>query len=461
MIEALRDRPRLVTTWRAVVALGWPITVQSAVRTGMRTTDLLVVGLFGSEALAALGLANLYTRVALVIGLGLGAGALSLASQDTGSGARANRNEAVSVALALGAALGVPVAVLAVAVPDLAIGVLGAPPAVVALGAPYLAIVLGTAPARHVTLIGERALQGTGDTRTPMYVRGGSNIANVVGTVVLGLGVGPAPRLEVVGVALATAGANVAASLAVVAVVVGARTDLALVRPTDPVVARQVLTVGLPRTVQGLSRTVATFPLAAVLVGFGVEVFAAYQVGQRVSQQVTAPLGRSYNVVAGVLVGQALGAGSPERARFEVGALAVFGLLTTAALAAAVAVFRGPLAGAFVDDPATLGPATAFVAAFAAAAVLRTLSRIYAGALQGGGETTQPFLAELVGGVGVLLGVTYVGGVVLDFGVVAAYVAVVLSGAVRLALVAGWFRDDAWVDAARAAMDARGSLDGG
>jgi len=457
-LSLLGSRERLVGKWREIVELGWPITVQTTVRTGMRTTDLLVTGIFGPAAIAALGLANLYARVALFTGIGIGTGALSLGSQDTGSGADANKNEAVSGALVLGFLVGLPLAAFAVLLPRPALSIFGASEEVIALGVPYLAIVLGTAPARHVTLVGEKALQGTGDTKTPMYIRGGSNVANIVGTVALGLGLGPVPRLEVVGVALSTAGANVFAGLAVVGFMLSSRTDVDLVRPTDLVIMRQIVTVGAPRTVQGLSRTAASFPLNAILVGFGVEVYAAYQVGRRVAQQLTGPLARSLNVVSSIQIGQALGAQELKEVRFNTAALASFGLLTTAVLAAGVFVWSESLAGFFGDDQATLAAATVFIQVFAVAAVLRTLARIYAGALQGGSETMKPFLAELIGGTGLLLAITYVGGVLMGAGVLAAYAGIVVSATVRLGLMFFWYRGGTWIETAIDGMETRGSI---
>jgi len=457
-LTVFRSRTRLLEKWREIIALGWPITVQKAVRTGMRTTDLIVAGIFGPAAIAALGLANLYARIALFTGIGIGTGALSLGSQDTGSGATANRDEAITQALILGFLAGIPLAVFAVLLPRPALSIFGASEEVIALGAPYLAIVLGTAPARHVTLIGERSLQGTGDTKTPMYIRGGSNVVNILGTVSLGLGLGPVPRLEVVGVALSTAGANVLAALAVIGVLATSRTDVDLVRPRDLVIMKQIVEIGTPRTVQGLSRTAASFPLSAILVGFGVEVYAAYQVGRRVSQQLTGPVARSLESVSSIQIGQALGAEKLEEMRFNTAALASLGLLLTVVLSAGMLLWSESLARVFGDDQATLAAAAVFIQVFAVEAALRTLSRVYAGALQGGSDTIKPFLAELFGGTGLLLAVTYVGGVLLGYGVVAAYVGIILSGVIRLLLVFVWYRQTGWVEAAIDGMEARGSI---
>jgi Na+-driven multidrug efflux pump len=87
------------------------------------------------------------------------------------------------------------------------------------MGGTYLAVIFATAPARHVALVGARALQGTGDTRTPMYVNVASNLLNIAGSVGFGLGVGPLPEWRVVGVGLATAFGNVFTAVAFVAAI--------------------------------------------------------------------------------------------------------------------------------------------------------------------------------------------------------------------------------------------------
>jgi Na+-driven multidrug efflux pump len=97
------ERARLFGVWRRVFDLSWPVMAEHVLRTLMRTTDIVVTGLFSPAAVAAIGLADLYARLPLRIGLGLGSGVIALSSQDTGSGATANRDEAITQALLVGA----------------------------------------------------------------------------------------------------------------------------------------------------------------------------------------------------------------------------------------------------------------------------------------------------------------------------------------------------------------------
>jgi len=150
-----------------------------------------------------------------------------------------------------------------------AIAVLGAPENVAAMGGLYLAVVFTTAPARHVALVGARSLQGTGDTRTPMYVNVASNGLNIVGSVVLGLGVGPVPRYGILGVGAATAFGNVFTAAVIVAAMAYDRTEASLVRPVDPTIGKQLVVVSAPRVAEGMVATAVEFPFNSLLLAGG------------------------------------------------------------------------------------------------------------------------------------------------------------------------------------------------
>ncbi|WP_049947853.1 MATE family efflux transporter [Candidatus Halobonum tyrrellensis] len=451
------DTGRLTGVWKRVLSLAWPVMAEQTFRTAMRTTDVIVTAQFSPAAVVAIGLADLYARFPLRIGLGLGGGAIALSSQDTGAAAAANRDEAVTQALVMGALLGLPfVAVGALFGRDL-IALLGAAPETARLGGTYLAVVFATAPARHVALIGARSLQGTGDTRTPMYVNVVANGLNIAGSVALGLGVGPFPRLDVVGVGLATAGANVFTALLLVLAFATSWAGATLVRPRDPVVARQLVRVSAPRVLEGFSAAVAEFPFNSLLLAFGTPVNAGFQIGRRMYQQVTGPLSRGYNVAASVLVGQSLGDGDPDRARYQGYAVVALGLLTVGAVGAALVA----LAPAFVRVFDVAAPAVPYGVAFArvygVTAPFLIAFSVLSGALQGASETRIPLVARLTGTFGFLLGLSYLLGDTLGYGPVGAYWGVGLQFVWMALVVAAGFRYSGWASRAAAMMAERGS----
>lgn len=451
-------RDRLRSVWRRVLSLSWPVMVEQTTRTLMRTVDILVTALFSPVAVAAIGLADLYARFPLWVGLGMGSGAIALSSQDTGSGATGNRNEAISQALVVGALVGVPFALLGVRFGESAIALLGASPEVARVGGRYLAIVFATAPARHVGLIAARSLQGTGDTRTPMYVNIVANGLNIAGSLTLGLGLFGAPRLAVVGVGIATAAANVFTALVLVGALATGWADADLTRPRDPVITRQLLRVSAPSVAEGLTSTLLEFPFNAILLGFGTEVNAAFHVGRRLYQQVTSPLSRGFYVGASVMVGQSLGANDPAGARFQGWATVALGVLTVGSIGVCMAALARPIVGLFTDDPATLGYATAFARVYGLTAPFLVTFTVLQGSLSGAGETRVPFVARTSGMGLFMVGGTYLVGVVLGVGVPGAYLGLALAYLWMAGVVAASFHAGGWAERAAAMLAERGSL---
>ena len=451
---------RLRAVWRRVLSLAWPVMAEQTFRTAMRTTDIVVTAQFSPAAVVAIGLADLYARFPLRIGLGLGGGAIALSSQDTGAAADANRDEAVTQAVLMGIVAGVPFVLVGLLFGRPIVALLGADARTAMLGGQYLAIVFATAPARHVALIAARSLQGTGDTRTPMYVNVVANTLNISGSLVLGLGLFGAPRLEIVGVGIATAAANVLTAGLLLAAMATSWADASLVRPRDTTIARQLVRVSVPRVLEGFSATVAEFPFNALLLGFGTPVNAGFQIGRRMYQQVTGPLSRGYNVAASVVVGQSLGDGDPDGARYNGYAVTGLGLATVGVIGLVLVAAAPAFVSVFTDDPDTVPHAVAFARVYGATGTFLVAYTVLSGALQGASETRIPLVARLTGTFGFLLGTTYVVGVLLGYGPLGAYLGVGLQY-VWMTLVVLWgFRYTGWAARAADMMAERGTNEG-
>jgi putative MATE family efflux protein len=453
-VEGSRWR-RLRALWRSVLALSWPVMTEQVSRTLMRTVDVFITALFSPAAVVAIGLAELYSQFALRIGLGLGGGAIALSSQETGREGGVGRDETIGTALLLGVLLGIPLALAGIFFGEAMIALLGASEEVIALGSVYLAIILATAPARHVMLIASRALQGTGDTRTPMYINIFANLLNVMGSLVLGLGLLGAPELRVVGVGIATATANVSSALLFFAVLSGPWAEAGVKQPRNPVIARQLIVVGAPKTAEGFAVALARFPFNALLLVFGTEVNAGYQIGRRIYQQVTAPLARGYKVAASIVVGQSLGRGNPGEARFGGWGIAALGVLSIGGIGVLLIVAADPIVRLFSDDPAAIGRSIDFVRTYALAGIPLVAFLSLSGALQGAGETRLPFLARATGVFGFMLGLAYLMGITLGYGPAGAYVGLGLAYVWMAAVVFWSFARSDWAGRAAQMMEER------
>jgi len=430
---------------------------EQVLRTLMRTVDIIVAGFFSPAAVAAVGLADIYGRLPLWLGLGLGDGAIALSSQDTASGSNANRDEAVTQALVLGLLAGIPFMIFGLVGSAAAIEILGAESETVRLAAGYLAVIMLSAPAFHVTMIGARAIQGTGDTRTPMYINAVANVLNICFTIVLAFGVGPFPELSVLGIAIATAFGDLCAAVAFLGYIQSMSSELTLVRPSKFVIMGQLLSISIPRIAEGVTELIAEFPFNAILLAFGTEVNAGYHIGRRVYQQVAAPLARGYGVATNVIVGQSLGRGEPQIAYFNGLAAAALAMVSIGGIGVLLFVVADSFVLLFTRDPATGSFATDFARIYAVSALPIALYASLGGALRGGSESRPPFVAKATGTVFFLLGITYVVGVQLGYGVVAAYLAIVADFVWRNVVVSSVYVRKNWTVRAATMMQTRGS----
>lgn len=445
---------RVLDVWRRTVALSWPVMTEQLFNTLMRTTDVIITALFSPAAVAAIGLADLYAQVSMRLGGGLGGGAIALSSQDTGRGATSDRDEAITQALMLGVALGLPIVLFGLFFGEWAIAVLGANSETVALGSVYLAIILVSAPMRIVGIIGAKSLQGTGDTRTPMYVNITSYIVNTVVSVTLGLGIF-APKLGIVGVGVGTALGNTVTAAGVLLAIYSPSTEAGYLRPANPTITKQLIVISVPRIAEGLVTTLIYFPFNALLLSFGTTVNAGYQIGRRMYHQVAGPLYRAYNTTSSIIVGQSLGTGDCKQAQFDGYAHAAFSLLTLVVAGAVLFFGSGQLVGHLTNDAETITYATNFARTFAVAMPFIALFFSFSGALQGASETRVPFVARATGLFAFFLGFSYLVGVVLGYGVVGAYGGIVLMYGWWALLVTWSFAHGDWAGRATAMMESR------
>ncbi len=448
-------RERTLAVWRRTFSLSWPIAIQQTFNTLMRTVDIIVTGLFSPAAVSAVGLSDLYAQFPLRVGMSLGTGAIALSSQDTGRGAEATRDRAITQALLIGFVLGIPLILLGVTLSHAMIDVLGAESDVVELGGTYLLIIFAASPMRIAAVIGSRSLQGTGDTFTPMLVNVSANALNIALTLSLGLGLFGLPRLEIIGVGIATAISRSFEAVAMVGAIASPWTELGLARPQSLTITKQLFQISLPNFAEGMSSSLAHFPFNAIILLFGTEPNAAFHIGRRIYQQIGGPLYRSFSTASSIIVGQNLGEGKPDDARFAGFAITALSFATLSVAGVILLVFTRPIADIFVNDATTLGYAIAFTRVFAVSIMIFGIFSPIAGSLRGAGDTRTPFYGRVSGSILFYLGFSYLVAVTLGFGLWGIYAGLILNYLWWTVVVLAGFIWGDWAAQAADMMDER------
>lgn len=443
------------SVWKRAFSLSWPVAIEQSLNTLMRTVDIIITGLISPAAVAAVGLADLYAQISMRVGKALGAGSIALSSQDTGRGADNLVNRAVTQALIIGFLSGIPLVIFGIYFSYLAIEILGAESDVVTLGGVYLMIILSVAPMRISGLAGYKSLQGTGDTRTPMYINVVSNIINVFGSIFLGLGLFVFPTLGIIGVGVATAISRTIEFILIIVIIYSDFSDLQFTKPQSMVITKQLLKISIPNFAEGMSTSIAAFPFNALILTFGTNVNAAYHISRRIYQQIAAPSYRSFGVAASIIVGQLIGGSNMDDARFSGSSIVVFASIVQFILGCVIFVLAEPLVGFFTSDIDVVEYAVDFTRVYAISMVSFGIFTGYAGSLYGAGDTKTPFYARLVSEFVFMLSFSYVASIVLGFGLIGIYVGIALCYVCRAGIVAGGFLRGNWADKATDMMDER------
>ncbi len=441
---------KYLPVWVEALNLAWPVILNHIFTTLMRTTDMLLMGYFGPAAVTAVGLGDVWERVVLRIGLGLGAGSISLISQEAGIKERTGEqgsDEILTQIIITGIIIGLPFIFIGLFFSANLIEILGAAPEVVRLGAQYLLIILAAAPFRILTLISARALQGTGDTSTPMMVDIISNVINITLSVGLSLGLGFFPELGVIGIGWGTFWAKLIAGVLYIIIFILPGGNLSLEKPSrhwNLTVAKQLLLISLPRSLQGGYQSLITFPFNSLVLTFGTEAAAAYHIARRIQQQIIAPLHRAYGTVTTIMAGKKLGEGKPAESKKITLAMLWLTALTIGLLSLIVIYFAPDLVAFFTDDPVTKDFARQFLRVLGLGAPILTLYSVISGLLTGAGDTRTPFYGLVFSQTLFKLGMSYILSIFILGNLWGVYIGLLLDYLMRMSWVGKRFLSNRW-----------------
>lgn len=184
--------------------LALPISLQLIMASSLTLIDVLMVSSLGSPEVAAVGIANRFFFVVILMIAGLATGTSILASQYVGKGDDAGINRVLNLGLCAALLMTLPVSLAALLIPQQIMGLFSSDSAVIAIGADFIQL---TAPF-HVLMglvsIFAAVARATGQSLLPMAVGLAAVITNTLLNYCLIFGHWGAPQLGVTGAAVAT-----------------------------------------------------------------------------------------------------------------------------------------------------------------------------------------------------------------------------------------------------------------
>ncbi|XXY54858.1 MATE family efflux transporter [Sorangium sp. So ce269] len=458
---ALREAAALaLQVWR----LAWPAIAHMLLLTLVFLVGRGMVGRYSTTALASMQICGTLTWTIVSIFSATSAGTLAVVARSVGAGDRAGAAAAVRVsltfALALGAAVALPV--LAACGPLLRALFPQAGAAVLDQATAYLEIVLPVLPLAFVEAVAAAALQGVGDTKTPLVVATLGNLVNVAVSALLIFGHLGLPALGVRGAAVGVACTMATEALLLTAALLSrsgplplraapapsaaapapsaaapaasATPDQGTPRKADAAALARVLRVAAPAFAERSAYHAGYMGFVAIIGLLGATAMAANQALIAV-ESVCFLSAEGFGIAAGSLMAQRLGARRPDEAA-RVALLAAFmAIVALSAFGFLFALAPRPLLLAFSSDPELLALGERALPVAAVAQPFMAFATVMGMGLRGAGDTRTVLAVTLVSSLLMRVGGTWLFAVTLGHGLVGVWMGSTADWICRSALL--------------------------
>ncbi len=394
-------RLRNATVMSAVLTLAMPIVVQSLFQVLIGTVDLKMVGVLGSDAIAAVGMGRQVIMIIMILILAVSTGATAIVARNVGSGDQRQAARAAGNAfrlVLLFSAIMTPVGLLTA--PRI-LELLGASPEVMGFGLDYMRIFYFSVIFFLSNFMARSVFQGAGNTKTPLVIDVIMNLVNVGANYLLIFGIWIFPEMGVAGAAMGSAIARFVGSVlgwgALLSGRYGLQVKVADLLGWDGSGMKNILSIGIPAAFQGMARNISNIALVATLARTvaGMAAISAFTVGMNITQYALMP-GLAVGTAAASLTGINLGAKDPRRAEASGWSAAWFGAAVMGFFGAVSFIFAPWLLAFFSDDAEMIRVGVPFIRIIAVAEPFHAIAIILSRSMQGAGYTYKPFIITVV-----------------------------------------------------------------
>lgn len=397
--EALRGSHQDYTAGpvgRAILLLAIPMVLEMLMESIFAVTDVFWVSRLGPDAVATVGITESLLTLIYTAAMGLSIGVTAMVARRIGEKNPAGAAEAAVQGFGLGIVAAVLIAAVGVPLAPTLLGWMGAKPEVLA-HISYTRVMLGGNVTILLLFLINATFRGAGDAAIAMRTLWLANGINIVLSPLLIFGVGPFPRLGVVGAGIGT---NIGRGIGVAyqvyrllrkdARVIVHRADLVL----RPAVMRTLLRLSIPGTIQVFIGTASWVGLIWILATFGTDVLAGYLIGIRLIVFALLPSWGLSNAAA-TMVGQGLGAKNPARAEQAVWRAGFYNMVFLGLVGLGFIVGAEPLVGLFRQPPDVAAVAVACLRTVSYGFLFYAFGMVLTQAFNGAGDTWTPTFLNL------------------------------------------------------------------
>jgi putative MATE family efflux protein len=382
---------------RAIMLLSIPMVLEMVMESIFAVADVFYVAHLGADAVATVGITESLLTLVYTVAMGLSIGATATVARRIGEGDRDGAAHAAAQAIALGLVVSLVIGVVGVLLAPRLLEVMGASEGVITRGSDYTRVMLGGNASVMMLFLINAIFRGAGDAAIALRTLWLANFINIALAPCLIFGVGPFPEMGVTGAAVATTIGRGAGALFAFSFLVRGGRRVHLARRhlrLEPALMWRLARLSVSGAFQVFIGMASWVGLTRVLASFGSDALAGYTIGMRVILFALLPSWGMSNAAA-TMVGQALGAGKPERAERAVWRAGFYNVIFLGTVGLVFVVFARQIAGLFTQEPAVLGYAGDCLRIVACGFLFYAYGMVITQSFNGAGDTWTPTVINL------------------------------------------------------------------
>jgi len=382
---------------RAITLLAIPMVLEMAMESLFAVVDMFWVAHLGADAVATVGLTEAVLTLLFSVAIGMSVATTAMVARRIGE----KNPEGAGDVAAQSVLLGLMVAVVcgfagAWFAPDV-LRLMGATNSIIAIGTGYTRVIYGGSAGVLLLFLINGVFRGAGDAALAMRVLWIANLINIILNPLLIFGVGPFPKLGVLGSGVGTTIGRTSGVLIQLWFLTRGKSRVRVHVKQFRMhlsVMVQLLRLSGGGVFQYLVGMASWIGLVRMVAVFGSVAVAGYTVAMRIFIFAILPSWGMANAAA-TLVGQNLGAKRPDRAEQSVWRAGLYNMIFLGLVAAVFVTLSKPLVSIFTTDPEVVPLASGALRTISYGYIFYAWGMVISQAFNGAGDTYTPTLINI------------------------------------------------------------------
>ncbi|KQL46792.1 MATE family efflux transporter [Brevibacillus choshinensis] len=430
----------------SLFSLTWPIFLELFLFTLIGITDTFMLSGVSDEAVSAVGAANQFVFIAILVLEVIGHGASIVVAQYIGSRKLDEAAKIGAIAITLNLMIGILISIGFLLLGSALLSTMNLQGEILKLAQSYTAIVGGGLFLQAIINTLASMIRTYGYTRESMLISLGINIVHVVGNYLLIFGNGGFPELGVEGAAISTVfsrGLGLIVFFWAYYRLIEYKVELKDYVTITKSYVSKICSVGIPSAFEQITYNGCQAIFLYYVTFLGAAALASRQYVLNISMFIYL-FSLAIGMGTAIITGRLVGAGRQEEAYQRVWVSLRWGFLCTVIINIVVIVFREPIMGLFTNDPDILRISTQVILLSIFLETGRVFNIILINSLRAAGDAKFPVYMGLISMVGVSLPLGYVLAFHANLGLAGVWLAVAADEWIRAVVMFFRWRSRAW-----------------